>query len=91
MNDFLSGTLVVMSVAIGLYQLRFWRKSQDRLFLYFAVAFFLMAINRFALFVVDEESESRTYFYVVRLIAFLLIIWAIVEKNRAARRPPPQG
>ncbi len=86
MNDFLSGALVTLSLAVALFQLRYWRRSKDRLFAFFAAAFALMALNRVALFVLDDTSEGRTYFYLLRLLAFVLIIVAIVDKNRRARR-----
>ncbi len=85
MSDFLSGILVVLASAIALYQVRFWRRSKDRLFLYFAIGFALMAANRTALFLVSDESETRTYVYVVRLLAFAIILWGIWDKNRSAR------
>lgn len=82
-DDFLSGCIVTMSLAIALFQLRFWRRGGDRLFLFFASAFLLMAVNRIALTIVDE-SESRTYLYVVRLVAFVLILVGIWDRNRRA-------
>lgn len=86
MNDFLSGILVMEALAIGLYQVRFWRRSQDRLFLCFAIGFGLMAANRLALFFVEDEDETRTYLFIVRLLAFVIILWGIWDKNRASRR-----
>lgn len=90
-SQFISGVLFTTSVVITLYFVRFWRKTRDRLFLYFGAAFMLMALNRGALSLVADESETRTYLYVVRLIAFVIIIVAIVDKNRAFKQaaPPP--
>lgn len=85
MNDFLSGVVVTLSIAIGLFQLRFWRKTKDRLFVWFFVSFVFFAFTRCGLFVLDDDSETRTYFYLLRLVAFLLIIVAVVDKNRRAR------
>lgn len=87
-HDFVSGCLVTLSLVVTLFQLRFWTKTRDRLFLFFAVAFLLMALNRLALTIVAAESESTTYLYVVRLLAFVLIIVGIVDKNRRAGRAP---
>ena len=83
-DDFLSGCIVTMSLAIALFQLRFWRRGGDRLFLFFASSFLLMAANRIALTLVVDESESRTYLYIVRLVAFVLILVGIWDKNRRA-------
>ncbi len=80
--DMLNGANVMASFAAGLFFLRFWRQSADRLFLAFALAFWLLALNWLALAFVGPEHEARTYLYILRLIAFLLIIAAIVDKNR---------
>lgn len=77
---FFSGALVTGYAAAGLFFLRFWRESRDRLFGYFASAFFLLALQRTMIAV----SEPTAPMYVVRLLAFVLILWAIIEKNRAA-------
>jgi hypothetical protein len=84
MKDFISGAIMMASAVAGLFFLRFWRKTRDRLFLIFALAFWILALNRVPLLFVTED-ETRTYFYVVRLAAFLLILGAIVDKNRKSR------
>lgn len=81
-NNVLSGAMALACSAIGLFFLRFWRKSRDRLFLMFAVAFWILGVNRLALSMLAVEDEGRTYLYVVRFFAFLLILIAIVDKNR---------
>lgn len=82
MNAFLSGTLAMGSWVVGLLFLRYWRKTRDRLFARFALAFWVLSLNWITLAIVDPSHETRHYFYVFRLVAFLLIIWAIVAKNR---------
>jgi hypothetical protein len=82
-NAFLSGASVLASVAIGLFFLTFWRRSRDRFFAIFALAFFVFGANRLILVVLDDANENATYVYLVRLAAFVLILFAIVEKNRA--------
>lgn len=84
-DDFVSGCITTMCLFIALFQLRFWVRTRDRLFVFFTVSFALMAINRVGLSVVADESETRTYFYVVRLFAFILIIIGIWDKNRRAK------
>jgi len=84
-NQFLLGAIVACCGVAGLFFLRFWRKTGDRLFAIFAVAFWTLGANWLALALV-ERNEARTWLYVVRLLAFLLILWGIVDKNRA-RRP----
>lgn len=86
MNEFLSGVLVVLSLAIAAFQVRFWRTTRDRLFLFFALAFVLLSVTRGGLFIVGDESETRSYFYLVRFVAFMAIIAAVIDKNRRTRR-----
>ena len=79
--QFLAGASVLASAAIALFFLRFWRDTADRLFLIFAVAFAVFAVNRVLLSVLDDESEARTAVYLARAIAFGLIALAVVDKN----------
>jgi len=91
LNHFMNGAIAMCCGVAGLFFLRFWRKSHDRLFMLFAIAFWVLGVNRIALTFVQQTDESRTFLYVVRLIAFLIILVAIVDKNRArsAPRHPP--
>jgi hypothetical protein len=83
--QFLWGAASMVALAIGLFFIRFWRQTADRLFLLFSIAFWLLALNWIALAVVMPESEARHFFYVLRLAAFLLIAFAIIDKNRSAK------
>ena len=81
---FLSGATAMACLAIAVYFLRSWRRSGERLLAIFALAFAVFAVNRVALLLIDEQDESaRVAVYVLRLLAFVLIIAAIVDKNRA--------
>jgi uncharacterized membrane protein len=86
-GQFLSGALMLAFSAIGLFFRRFWKKTHDRLFAVFAWAFWVLAIERVALLLLSPDNEFQPYIYTIRLVAFLLIIGAIIDKNRAA--PPP--
>lgn len=68
--------------AAGLFFFRFWKKTEDRLFAIFAVAFWMLAAERIILAIMNETNEARSYVYIIRFFAFLLILWAIVDKNR---------
>jgi Family of unknown function (DUF5985) len=68
--------------AAGTFFFRFWRETADRLFLYFALAFWLMAGSWLGLAALDPTAESRPYVYAVRLLAFVLIIVAMFDKSR---------
>jgi uncharacterized protein DUF5985 len=76
---FVSGVLFTASCIAALFFLRFWRETRDRLFLFFSGAFLLLAVQR-TLLVAFPTVESL---YLLRLLAFLLIIAAIADKNRA--------
>jgi hypothetical protein len=84
--SFLGGVIFAGSLVASLFFLRFWVRSRDRLFAIFALAFALLAANRLVLVALDESNEARTYVYLSRLFAFLLIAAAIVDKNRSAER-----
>jgi hypothetical protein len=85
MNTFIWGALAMGSWVIGLQFLRYYRESRDRLFVMFALAFWTLALHWTALGIENPPSETRHYFYIVRLIAFGLIIVAVIDKNR---QPP---
>jgi hypothetical protein len=77
----LLGAISMASFIAGLFFLRFWRDTKDRLFLWFAVAFLIEGMNRAALGWSGTPDEGRPFFYFVRFISFLLIIIGIVQKN----------
>ena len=82
MNDLLSGACIAGYLIVGLVFLRSWRETRDRLFALFAAAFGLLGFQRVLLAMTDQLSENRPYLYLLRLAAYLLILWAIVDKNR---------
>ena len=79
---FLHG-LVAMGLAVSaLFFVKYWRQTRDRLFVYFAAAFGLMAIERVAVVFAQLRLENVAWLYVMRLVAFVLIAWAIIDRNR---------
>ena len=86
MHNFLAGMITAACWAVGLLFLRLWRDSGDRLFAMFGAAFWVLSLNWIALAIVTPEAESRHVFYLIRLVAFMLIILAIVDKNRPRGR-----
>jgi hypothetical protein len=84
LNLFIWGASAVASWASGLFFLRFWRETGDRFFALFAAAFWALCVNWIGLALTDPPDEARTLFYLARLFAFLLIIVAVVDKNRSA-------
>ncbi len=86
MNEMLMGAIAAGSFVVGLFFFRFWRRTRDQFFLFFALSFWLEAVNRIAL-AVSFGSELEPVCYLVRLVAYGLIVLAIVRKNR--RGPAP--
>jgi hypothetical protein len=82
---FLWGASALGACAAAVFFLRFWRESRDRLFALFAAAFLAMAVNWIGLAATAPEDEARTWFFLARLLAFVLILAAVVDKNRARR------
>jgi hypothetical protein len=83
-----SGAVTMGYAVAGLFFLRFWRETRDRLFLIFAGAFWLLGLQRLALAFTPDMIEDDTGLYLVRLFAFLLILAAIVDKNSSNPQPP---
>lgn len=79
---FVSGLITMGFLIAGLFFLRFWRRTGDVLFAAFAAAFWLLAANQTLLVLADIPAEEKTWFYLLRLAAFALIIAAITFKNR---------
>jgi Family of unknown function (DUF5985) len=84
LSALVSGALVAGYAVAGLFFLRFWRETRDRLFGIFAVAFWLLAAQRLALALADDPNGEQVLLYGIRLLAFVLILIAIVDKNRGS-------
>jgi hypothetical protein len=78
---FLNGVSAGCGILAGVLFLRFWRDTADRFFLWFALAFWMLAANWISVAFVDPQDEARHLLYVVRLAGFLLILAAIADKN----------
>jgi hypothetical protein len=83
-----SGAITMGYAVAGLFFLRFWQETRDRLFLIFAIAFWMLGLQRLALALSRNMVEDDTGLYLVRLFAFLLILGAIIDKNRSSPQPP---
>ncbi len=82
MRELLSGVIATGSLVAALSFLKFWRRSDDRLFAFFAAAFAVFAANAVALGLADPQAERTIALYVIRLLGSLLILLAIADKNR---------
>jgi uncharacterized membrane protein HdeD (DUF308 family) len=83
LNLFMLGAIAALSIIAAVFFFRFWRETSDRLFLVFGLAFGIEGINRTALALSANPREGEPFFYVVRAFAFLLILYAIWDKNRS--------
>jgi hypothetical protein len=79
-NGFLNGVIAMGHATAGLFFRRFWRKTHDRLFALFAVAFWLLGAIRVAMAIIGELGEEH-YLYWIRFAAYLIILAAIIDKN----------
>lgn len=82
LNQFFAGAACVSLLVIILFFLRFWLRTRDRLFLYFAGAFVFLIVERVVRSAMAVETDWAPYVYSLRLLAFVLILVAIVDKNR---------
>lgn len=82
----LAGAITMGYAIAALLFLRLWRNLRDRLFLFFSGAFALMALHQGILAIADIPHEERSWVYLLRLLAFALIILAILLKNTENRR-----
>lgn len=81
-NQFLDGAATISQLVIAMFFLQFWSKTRDRLFLFFSGAFIFMMIERIARAVMTSQTEWAPQVYTLRLLAFIMIITAVVDKNR---------
>lgn len=89
-EGFLLGVIVTASLTAAGFFWRFYRQTRDKLFLAFAGAFLVEGINRISFLLIDKPSEGSPAIYMVRLVAFLLLLGAIVAKNRTPSRRADQ-
>jgi hypothetical protein len=82
MFDFVSGLITMGFLVSGVFFLRYWTRTRDILFAAFAVAFWMLAANQAFLVFVRIPLEERSWLYLLRLGAFVLILAAIAVKNR---------
>ncbi len=79
---FLSGVITMGFAVAGLFFLRFWKRTGDALFIAFALAFWLLGLTQALLTFTEIPVEERSWLYLLRLTAFLLIIGSFFMKNR---------
>lgn len=80
-EGFLLGVIAVASATAAVFFLKFWTETRDLLFLAFSVFFFTEAAARTLLLFFAHPNEGSPWIYVVRLVALLFIILAVLRKN----------
>jgi hypothetical protein len=79
--DFLAGAATLGYATAGMFFVRFWRRTRDRLFLAFAAAFALLAVNQVLAALLEAGDERTPFVYGLRVLGFGLILWAVIDKN----------
>ena len=86
MIEFLSGAVTMGFAVAALFFFRFWRRTRDRFFVAFGIAFLMLALNQALAQWLGAADERVAYTYLLRVLGFLLILVAIIDKNLANRR-----
>lgn len=81
MIDFTAGLITMGYFVAGLFFLRFWWRTRDALFVAFCLAFWLFTLNQALVSLSGLPREEMSWFYLLRLAGFGLIIAAILLKN----------
>jgi len=86
-EDFLGGAVAMGFAVAALFFLKFWRRTREGLFLAFAASFLLLATTQALLTLSGVPTEERSWLYLLRLLAFLLLLAAMAWQNRRGSRP----
>jgi hypothetical protein len=86
MSPFIAGAIFLGYLTAALLFLKFWKETGDRLFVMFAIAFAVLGSHRALMVWLPGLPEVHSWLYFVRLLAFLLILFAILDKNRTRAR-----
>ncbi len=85
-NDFLAGAIVMGFAVAALMFLKFWKRTREALFLAFSGSFLLLGFTQALLTLGSFQDEERSWLYLLRLAAFLLILFAMWWQNRRRGR-----
>jgi len=82
MSEMLLGAFAMASAVAGLFFIVFWRRTGDRFFLLFALAFWADTIVRIYIGATGTLREDTPGVYLIRLLGYTLILIAVIDKNR---------
>ena len=82
------GLLTMASLVAALFFLRFWRETRERLFAFFSLAFLGLGATWLGLAIINHPADEaqQEYAYIVRLLAFVILLIGIIDKNRRSGR-----
>jgi hypothetical protein len=83
MSELMRGALAMGFFVAAVFFLRFWKQTRDRLFGLFAIAFLAMSISRVLIGLQPSFGPNHDNLYLLRLLAFGLVLVAILDKNRS--------
>lgn len=78
----LNGAVAMACGAIGVFFVRFWRESRDRLFLCLTLGFWMLGVNYGVLGALPATDEHRAYALLLRLIGFIAILAGVWLRDR---------
>jgi hypothetical protein len=84
-DGFMLGFVATASLVAAMFFLRFWYRTHDFLFFAFAVAFLFQAATSLASVFLRKPDGVSPWLYIGQLCTYLLILAAILRKNRRAR------
>jgi hypothetical protein len=90
--SYLAGIATATFFASSLYFFKFWRASRDSFFYWFAIASALLGAERVLLLwllphngIEQRPPEAQAWVYIARMLAYILLMWAVIQRNRAGR------
>jgi hypothetical protein len=83
LNALLIGAIAIAAWVVALVFFRFYRQTGDRFFALFGWAFVLEGAHRIPDAFGPLDADAAAAVYALRLVAYLLILYAIWRKNRS--------
>ncbi|HEX3891141.1 MAG TPA: DUF5985 family protein [Terracidiphilus sp.] len=84
-DAFLLGFASACSFIAALFFLKFWRSTRDTLFLAFVLFFVIQAVSNAALLGAQHPNEGVAWNTVIRFLAVIGLLVAILRKNLAEK------
>ena len=81
MDQFLLGAISMANLTVMSFFIKFWYQTKDHFFLFFAVTFLLLSVERFLAVIETINQEISIIIYLIRLAAYAFIIIGIISKN----------